>query len=412
MMGDRLVVSSAALAGLLFCSVPAGALGAPERERDRAGLLEQASTGEPSIEEMLAVIAEAEAALERERATPVVEGGQKAPPAVRTEAKATKAIDVRAVLKAVEARGSRRAAYYQKRKKLWHLCNLYVRFEKDRPAAQICTEMMRRRAYNIDLSPVPNLRELLYVDVSFYFASSGERSGYFDCLHARVLGRLGDETGARRALEEAKAKQAGGVGWRFYERELEAAASFVEGYPAAVKGLAELGASLKASPDAEKHWQLVRLCAPHSNRAVKPLTWLGGLLVMLTKYPAHEQVERGAVHWELFRAFHLFEMHENAAEVADVLLTSFPRERRVARGDALWQKAESLVRFGVLQEEFGNREAARSYRRAREAFQLFQEKHPDDAKCKPRTNAKGIAIPAQVPGRISALEEAIARLSR
>ena len=133
---------------------------------------------------------------------------------------------------------------------------------------------------------------------------------------------------------------------------------------------------------------------------------------MLTKYPAHEQVARGAAHWELLHAFRLFEMHENAAEMADELLTSFPRERRVARGDALWQKAESLVRLGVLREELRGTGAVESYRKAREAFELFQKKHPDDPRCKPRTPANGRVIPAQVLVRISALAEAIARLSR
>ncbi len=118
----------------------------------------------------------------------------------------------------------------------------------------------------------------------------------------------------------------------------------------------------------------VTLCSPPANRAVKPLKWLKGLLVMVAKYPEHKSVASGLAHWQLFHAYRAFAMHEKCIEVLD---------------------------------ELNDRNALGSYRKALEYFQLFQKQYPTDSRCKP--GESGVST---LQRRIAALGVAIGRFAR
>jgi len=200
---------------------------------------------------------------------------------------------------------------------------------------------------------------------------------------------------------------------KMHRDALARAAASIEGYPGAKEKLDELTAALTKAPSAESQWAIVALCDPSAARAMKPLRWIEGLPVMLAKYPEHKAVTSGLARWMLFHACRAFEMHEKSVEVLDEVLERHP-DFRVSWGghgatatDVLWQKAESYVRLGLLQDEHKDPHALGSCRKAIATFELFRRTYPDHKWNHP-TEWGG----PHIETRVGPLGQAIGRLSR
>jgi hypothetical protein len=234
-------------------------------------------------------------------------------------------------------------------------------------------------------------------------------------MYARTLAALGAEREAAKALAEATAKQqrhAGSVP-SVHRRELTRTSEFVEGYPAAAARLKEVEAALAEAPTAELQWELVSLCSPPENRAVKPLKWLEALLVMIGRYPDHKAVTSGLAHWQLVHAYRTFAMHEKSAKVLDTL-AEWPEKVaisaspwRAGMDDVFWEKANSWAKLGVLQEELKDRGAIASYRKSLEEFEAFRKRFPKDSRCIP--GESGVST---LQKRVGGLHEAVVRLTK
>ena len=378
------------------------------------------SADEPSIEEMLAVI---EAARSAGEAAPAEAGTAGAPKARRTVAtpKARRTVpapkappDVEAQMKDVKVRANRVAPFYQRHRKLYNLADLSMKFDNHRRALPIIAEMMRKKLYNAGKSPITNAMTLGDRRSLYYIDRYGEYGGCADVMYAKSAICLGGEKEAAKALATAKAKQG-----RYeyvnsqHRKDLELAVEFVAGYAQAKKKLEEIEAALAEAPTGDAQWEYVTLCSPPANRAVKPLKWLEGLLVMVAKYPEHKSVASGLAHWQLFHAYRAFAMHEKCIEALDELIEKHPKIHlheepwNIREAYPHWEKANSCSKLGLLEEELKVRGAVGSYRKALDYFELFQKKYPKDSRCVP--GESGVSV---LQRRMEALRVAIGRLAR
>lgn len=396
-----------AAAVFLVCGAPLRAAEPPPEGEPAT----DTSADEPSIEEMLAVI---EASRSAEKAAPTEAGAASAPKARRTVAVAKAPPDVEAQMKAVKVRTNRVAPFYQRQRKLYNLADLSMKFDNHRRALQIIAEMRRKKLYNASKSPVANSITLGDRRSLYYIDRSGDHGGCADVMYAKSAICLGGEKEAAKALEAAKAKQRRSeyvIGQ--HRKDLEQAVEFVAGYALAKKKLEEIEAALAEAPSGEAQWEYVTFCSPPANRAVKPLKWLEGLLVMVAKYPEHKSVASGLAHWQLFHAYRAFAMHEKCIEVLDELIEKHPeihlhvKPWDIHEAYVHWEKANSCSKLGLLQEELKDRGAVGSYRKALDYFELFQKKYPKDPRCTP--GESGVSV---LQRRIAALGVAIGRSAR
>jgi len=410
----------AAAAVFLVCCAPLRAAEPPPEGKPATDTSADEPSGEPSIEEMLAVIEAArsaeKAALPEAGATSTPKARRTVPaPKARRSASAPKAPpDVEAQMKDVKVRANRVAPFYQRQRKLYNLADLSMKFGNHRRALPIIAEMLRKKTYNANKSPVTDAMTLGDRRGLYYLDRYGEYGGCADVMYAKSAICLGGKKEAAKALATAKAKQGRQeYVYSYHRKDLALAVEFVAGYAEAKEKLEELEAALAETPSAELQWEYVTLCSPPANRAVKPLKWLKGLLVMVAKYPEHKSVASGLAHWQLFHAYRAFAMHEKCIEVLDELIEKHPKISlskepwRVREAYPHWEKANSWSKLGLLQEELKDRSAVGSYRKALEGFQLFRKNYPKDSRCVP--GESGVSV---LQRRIAALGVAIGRFAR
>ncbi len=409
----RVIVQAlpAAAAVFLVCGAPLRAAEPPPEGKPATDTSADEPSGEPSIEEMFAVI---EAARSAEKAALPEAGPTSAPKARRTVSAPKAPPDVEAQMKAVKVRANRVAPFYQRQRKLYNLADLSMKFGNHRRALPIIAEMMRKKLYNANKSPVTDAMTLGDRRGLYYLDRYGEYGGCADVMYAKSAICLGGEKEAAKALATAKAKQ-GRYEYVYspHRKDLELAVEFVAGYALAKKKLGEMEAALAEAATGDAQWEYVTFCSPPANRAVKPLKWLKGLLVMVTKYPEHKSVASGLAHWQLFHAYRAFAMHEKCIEVLDELIEKQPKIHLhvkpwdIHEAYPHWEKANSWSKLGLLQEELNDRSALGSYRKALECFQLFKKNYPKDSRCVP--GESGVSV---LQRRMAALGVAIGRFAR
>ena len=336
-----------------------------------------AGSAGPTIDEMLRAVAGSDAgtggatapAPSRPTETPAPRHG----PVVVPEASP----GVEAGLKTVRERAKVRAKFYNGQDKLWNLCMIYVNLDNHKQAAHVFDIMIRKNTYNAHKSPVPGAARLAPGPLGYYGSNYYmERYGIVQMTYAKTLIALGQERAARMLLADAATRQAKAYGSSTPQAMLQTARTFIAGYEEAKAKLEALKSVLAEAPDGDRQWELAQHCAPGPGKIDRPLDRLEALLAMLEKYPDHKSVTSGMVHWDLCPAWRTFEMHENSVNVLDHLMATCRENSSVARGEALWEKAEALARLGLLREEHGMRNAIEVYQASLAAFEGFAKQFP------------------------------------
>ncbi|MHC4251325.1 MAG: hypothetical protein ACYS9X_19570, partial [Planctomycetota bacterium] len=320
-------------------------------------------------------------------------------------------------IKAARARAMARANFYNRQSKPWHLAMTWVNLGEHKKAVQIFDMMLRKRMYNVFKSPVRDAARIAPDPLGSYGSDKYmERLGTVQFAYAWSLMNLGKHKAARQILAEAAPKLARYDYPPYYLRHKRQIVHMTqEVFDETKARLEELEASLAETPDGDKQLQVAILCQPEPGKEGSESRWrldiplkrLEALLTMIEKYPEHRHVMSGDVHWNLCQAWRAFEMHEKCIAVLNEMMERPFKNYNVSGGNALWAKAESLARLGVLREEMGVRDALGAYRASLETFRAFKTNFPKSSKC--RIGESGYSA---VQGRIATLEAAVARFSR
>jgi hypothetical protein len=327
----------------------------------------RAEEDEPSIEEMLAKIEDrlgAESAAKEVAAAPVPaeeEAGRKLPsdfektPAV-TKTKRT--IDFGPLLKRLETRTRESAEYYRRAGEQRDMVRVQIRSEAFDKAGAVLGRLVKHR------KPV-------------------DQWGWVEAEYACVMACVGNDRAAAQyvgmseklleaALSGRRVPNKNNVAW------LKGRHAFVKGYPEARKKLHELTSSLATGPDADKQWELVKLCDPEHGEAKLPVKWLVAIHEMQVLYPDDERNRDGASDRELARAYTHHEMFEECiAHVAEVLKEGPKTVKYVAEGSAAWDHAYAHERLGRHLRHMYDKRALATYQEAIKLYKAIKEDYPE-----------------------------------
>lgn len=376
----------------------------------------------PSIDEMFEAVSGPDAApiSERPRHKPPKPPKQAKgpPPRRRGTAPGAKAPPgVAAELKAARMRAIIRANFYNRQGKPWDLSMVWVSLGEHKKAIPLFDMMLRKRRCNISKSPVRDAAKIAPHPLGYRGSDSYmERLGTVQFAYAWSLMNLGQDRAARRLLADAAPKLARTEYPPDYlKNKKQIVRMTAEIFERTKARLEELEASLAETPDGDKQWELAQLCSPAPGKEGTPLQWkldiplkrLEALLVMLARHPEHRRVTRGDVHWDLYHAWRAFEMHEKCVGVLDEMMKKHLKNYYVDSGYALWAKAETFARLGVLREELGVRDALGAYRASVAAFKAFRKQFPKSWRSKVGEDGR-----SSVRGRIATLSRAVDRILR
>jgi tetratricopeptide (TPR) repeat protein len=344
---------------------------------------------------------------------------KKPPPPRRKPGRGPKAAGgIEAELKAARSRAMLRANYYHKQNKPWHLAMTWVNLGEHKKALPIFNMMLRKRNYNVAKSSVHDALAIAPDPLGHVARDSYmERYGIVQFAYAWSLMNLGKHKPARQLLADAAPKLAS-YPWSpsGYMRDKKPIVRMTEEiYDATKARLEELEASLAEAPDGDKQWTVAMLCSSQPGKEGTPDQWrldiplkrLEALLTMVERHPEHRYVMNGEAHMQLAHTWRVFEMHEKSIEAFDELIERYAASGHVTAGHALWSKAESLARLGVLREEMGARDAVEAYRLSAAAFRGVIKRYP-----KSHLNKVGESGYSKAQKRAATLEAAVARISR
>ncbi len=121
-----------------------------------------------------------------------------------------------------------------------------MKFANHRRALPIIAEMLRKKIYNANKSPVTDAMTLGDRRGLYYLDRYGEYGGCADVMYAKSAICLGGKKEAAKALATAKAKQRRRPDSvvSYHRRELEQTVEFVAGYAEAKRKLEEIEAAL------------------------------------------------------------------------------------------------------------------------------------------------------------------------
>jgi tetratricopeptide (TPR) repeat protein len=354
---------------------------------------------EPSIEEMLAGIesrlgaesaakggatTHAPAEGETVREPGADEGGRELPngskqkPAV---ARARRTLGFGQLRKRLNARARESADYYRRGDHHREMVGVLMRSEAFDKAATVLGRLLRR---------------------------SGEHWGWPEGEYACVMTYLGRDVVVAQYVEASKKRleEASGEGRGADKDEakwLRGRHAHALGYPDAREKLRELTSSLTVEPDADRQWELVKLCDPEHGEAKLAVRWLEAIHEMRVLYPDDERNHDGTTDRELSRAYRHHEMFEECiAHVAEVLEEEPKTIEYVANGSAAWDHAYAHEMLGRHMRHMLDRRATATYQKAIKLYEAMKEDYPDSwyNKRDPSAVDKGIQRAKRGIGRV------------
>ncbi len=313
---------------------------------------DEAGAQDPSIEEMLSVIAKQTEAVE---ATPTAApapqpGGEKPIPAApeKFERYKSKSDGVKEIEAKIKRGASTRAADYKRRRIDWSLGILYKDIQFNRESATILiNKFVAGRAQK---------REE-------YHLTEGEAHREAAVV-AVILGK--------QELAEAYAKEAANRATRPHiQGQADRVVRLVDEYERKKAEQTVLEAKFAKDPnDGDTAWKIADSYKHYTRQYFDEVL---ALKDMHERFPDHKQTKSGEVEWRLAEGYDRFKLVDEALALYLVLDKEHPKYNHVKRGECWWRIAEKLRR-------------RKDWKRARDFYKRMQKEAPKHFICQKRQN--------------------------